>query len=134
MYASHEPSPADNASTIGPGQFRPYCREPGGSLGSSPTPPTSPATGRRFLPLLFSIPVLKGKDRFCDVCGNAIVKGEKYAIVTVSKDNAELFHALTESEPGMAPTISVDSRGNVRLDLWLGCRLNTRFPGDQIAQ
>ena len=95
-----------------------------------------PGDGQRSLPgyLLFSFPVLKGKDRFCDVCGAAIVKGEKYAIVTVSKDNAELFDALTESGPDMAPTISVDSRGNVRLDLCLGCRLNTRFPGDQIAQ
>jgi hypothetical protein len=43
--------------------------------------------------------VLKGKDRFCDVCGAATVEGEKYAIVTVSKENAELFDALTESGP-----------------------------------
>jgi hypothetical protein len=78
--------------------------------------------------------VLKGNDRFCDACGNPIVKGEKYAFVTVSKDNAELFHALTEAEPGMTPTISVDSRGNLRLDLCLDCRLTTRFPGDQTVQ
>jgi hypothetical protein len=78
--------------------------------------------------------VLKGKNRFCDVCGNAIVKGQKYAIITVSKDNAELFHALNEGEPDVAPTISVDSRGNLRLDLCLNCRLNTRFPGDQTVQ
>ena len=84
--------------------------------------------------LLFSSPVFKGKDRVCDVCGAAIVKGEQYAIVTVSKDNAELFHALTETEPGMAPTISVDSHGNVRLDLCLNCRLNTKFPGDETVQ
>jgi hypothetical protein len=43
--------------------------------------------------------VLKGKDRFCDVCGAAIVKGEKYAIVTVSQNDAELIHALTAGEP-----------------------------------
>jgi hypothetical protein len=78
--------------------------------------------------------VLEGKDRFCDVCGAAIVKGEKYAIVTVSKDNAELFDALAEGQPGMAPTISVDSHGNLRLDLCLNCRLNTRFPGDETVQ
>ena len=98
--------------------------------------PTSRATGQRLRSgyLLFSFPVLKGKNRFCDVCGAAIVKGEKYAIVMVSKDDAELFHALTEGEPGMAPTISVDSHGNLRLDLCLGCRLNTRFPGDETVQ
>ena len=78
--------------------------------------------------------MLKGKDRLCDVCGAAIVKGEKYAIVTVSKENAELFHALMETEPDVAPKISVDSRGNVRLDLCLNCRMNTRFPGDQTVQ
>ena len=103
---------------------------------SSPTALTSAAAGQRLLPgyLLFSFPVLKGKDRSCDVCGAAIVKGEKYAIVTVSKENAELFHALTEGEPATAPTISVDPHGNLRLDLCLNCRLNTRFPGDQTVQ
>jgi hypothetical protein len=90
---------------------------------------------RRLLPgyLLFSLPVLKGNDRFCDVCGGAIVKGERYAVVTVSKDNVELFRALTESETDMAP-IAVESHGNVRLDLCLKCRMNTTFPGDQRVQ
>lgn len=78
--------------------------------------------------------MLQGKDRFCDVCGDAIAKGEKYAAFTVSKDEAELFHALTDSELDMAPTISVDSQGNLRLDVCLDCRLNMTWPADETVQ
>ena len=101
--------------------------DPGMYPGDRPSVPTW------IFAILFAS-VLKGRDRFCDVCGAAILKGEKYAIVTVSKDNAELFHALTEREPGVAPTTSVDSHGNLRLDLCLACRLDTRFPGDGTVQ
>jgi len=78
--------------------------------------------------------MLKGKDRLCDVCGEAIGKGEKYAVVTVPKAKAGLFHALAESGPDMAPTKSVDPQGNLRLDVCLDCRLNMNFPGRETVQ
>lgn len=95
-----------------------------------------PATQQGLLPgFCYSLfQCSKAKIASVTFAGAAIVRGEKYAIVTVSKDDAELVHALTESEPSMAPTISVDSRGNLRLDLCLNCRLNTRFPGDETVQ
>lgn len=83
--------------------------------------------------LLSFFPMVKDGQRSCDICAEPIEKGEKYAVV-VPKDKAELFRALTDTAPGLAPTTSVDSGGNLRLDVCSTCRLSMRSAGVESIQ
>jgi hypothetical protein len=76
--------------------------------------------------------MLKDNIRQCDVCNGLIPKGEKYRVSTVTKDQALLFRSLIEaSEPELAPTTTVDSQGNMRLDICLECHLNIGAKGTE---
>jgi hypothetical protein len=84
--------------------------------------------------LLSFFPMVKDGQRSCDICAEPIEKGEKYAVVTVPKDKSELFRALTDTAPDLAPTASVDSLGNLRLDVCSTCRLSMTSPGVETIQ
>jgi hypothetical protein len=59
--------------------------------------------------------MLKDNIRQCDVCHRVILKGEKYRVNTISMDKV--------LRPDLAPTTSIDSQGNLRLDYCLECHL-----------
>lgn len=73
--------------------------------------------------------MLKENSRLCDVCGEVIPKGTKYAVNIVPKGKAELFRSLNDSDPEMSATTTVDARGNIRLDICLECRINMNIKG-----
>jgi hypothetical protein len=74
--------------------------------------------------------MLKEHTRTCDVCGESIPKGEKYAVNIVPKAKAELFWSLNGSDPEMAATTTVDEKGNIRLEICLECRITMNVHGD----
>ena len=46
-------------------------------------------------------------------------------VSTVSKDQAQLFRSIMEaSEPDLVPTTTIDTQGNIRLDICLECHMN----------
>jgi hypothetical protein len=74
--------------------------------------------------------MLKEGVRRCDVCGDVILKGQKYSVSVVPKDQAQLANSLFEAAPDMAPTRTVDDGGNLRLDICLECKVNMGTPGE----
>ena len=78
--------------------------------------------------------MMKDNNRVCDVCDSVIPKGETYRVSTVPKRNAELFRSTMERVPSdLVPTASVDSKGNIRLDICLDCHLNMGLEGTELV-
>jgi hypothetical protein len=82
--------------------------------------------------MLDSASMLKEGVRHCDVCGEVILKGQKYSVSLVPKDQAQLADSLFEAAPDMAATRTVDDSGNLRLDICLECKLNMVTPGETV--
>jgi hypothetical protein len=74
--------------------------------------------------------MIKDNMRICDVCGETIPKGEKYRVNTLPKETALLFKEMATSDMESAPTWSVDSNGNVRLDTCTNCVLHMGEVGE----
>jgi hypothetical protein len=74
--------------------------------------------------------MLTGHTRTCDVCGDTISKGEKYAVNIVSKEKAELFRSMMGNDPESVPSTTVDTKGNIRLEMCLECRITMNVHGD----
>ena len=73
--------------------------------------------------------MLRDVGRLCDVCGYNILKGEKYIVSKVPKTNAQTILEMTQANPETAPTTTVDSEGNLRLDICLDCHMHMHLPG-----
>lgn len=65
-----------------------------------------------------------------DVCGSEIPTGERYVVRKIPKQRLQIIEELTTGiEPGMRPTMDVDSEGNLRLDICLNCHMSMDVPG-----
>ena len=58
-------------------------------------------------------------ERYCDVCGDGIPKGETYRAVNCKPEAAQMLWALAEADD--APTFTRNADGTVRLDICLDC-------------
>jgi hypothetical protein len=58
-------------------------------------------------------------ERYCDVCGEVIPKGETYRAANCKPEAARMLWAL--AEVGDPPTFTRNTDGTVRLDICLGC-------------
>lgn len=73
--------------------------------------------------------MLKDNTRLCDVCGEIIPKGKKYAVNLVPKENAHVLRFMTLTDPELTPTTTIDSEGNLHLDICLKCRVSMDIQG-----
>ncbi len=62
--------------------------------------------------------MLKESIRYCDVCEEVIARGQHYAVSIIPKQNVEMARSTLESEG------TLDSSGNLRLDICLDCRMH----------
>ena len=76
--------------------------------------------------------MLKDGVRLCDVCGDVISKGQKYAVNVIPKDQAELADSLFAAAPNISPTRTVDAEGSLRVDICLECRVNMGTSGETV--
>jgi hypothetical protein len=76
--------------------------------------------------------MLKDNIRLCDVCGDVIPKGQRYAVTVIQKEKVLLAESAFAAAPDKAPTRTVDANGNLRLDICLACKLSTGTPGATI--
>jgi hypothetical protein len=79
--------------------------------------------------MLPSFQMLRDGERSCDVCETSIPKGEKYIVSKIPPDKAQLFLETMEANPELAATATLDSEGNLRLDVCLDCHMNMGLPG-----
>lgn len=74
--------------------------------------------------------MLKDNIRLCDLCGEVIPKGQRYAVTIIQREEVLLAESAFATSPDTAPTRTVDANGNLRLDICLDCKLST--PGETI--
>jgi len=67
--------------------------------------------------------------RICDVCGETIPRGTKYAVHVLPQADAKLLISVNDDDPETASTFTLDSRGNARLDICLDCKANMGIQG-----
>jgi len=59
--------------------------------------------------------MVKNGTRYCDVCSEEIVKGEKYSVRTMPPESAALL--VVTDDPELVPTWTQNLDGTVRLDI-----------------
>ena len=64
--------------------------------------------------------MLKSDERYCDICGELILKDEKYVVDYMPPDAASLFLDLKELE--LTPTWTKMEDGKIRMDICLECK------------
>ena len=62
--------------------------------------------------------------RTCDVCGETISKGQKYAFTVIPKEKRYMLASLNEASPEVKPTFTQDAEGKIRLEIGLDCKMN----------
>jgi hypothetical protein len=68
--------------------------------------------------------MLKDGQRSCAVCSVPIDSEEQYVVLTIPKDKAAPFLALTQGEPDLARRVREDSQGDLRLEVCAACHLH----------
>ena len=74
--------------------------------------------------------MIKDGVQVCDVCGETIPRGTKYAVHLLPQARVKLLISLETDDPKTASTLTLDSNGNALLEICLDCKAQMGIHGE----